>query len=233
MVNGKETFPLVPVAVGLYSTAFNIFNTALMFPFVSLFDRFLSRIGHSSADDKEDYSQPRYLDPRRRKDFPTGVAAVQKESGALSRRRRRVPGDRPRRAEDAPDEVVAHYVALDVLSREIRGYTAAMLQPDMPPQQADLLASLVEEEDWTASLGETLLPGRPPRRTRRSSRRPARSLSTPSSTQSPTAMRAITPNGADMRAVRRQRPSGCPRYRRCATAASSCATCPGPSAARS
>ncbi|MGL5139727.1 MAG: Na/Pi cotransporter family protein, partial [Beijerinckiaceae bacterium] len=26
LVNGKETFPLVPVAVGLYSTAFNIFN---------------------------------------------------------------------------------------------------------------------------------------------------------------------------------------------------------------
>ena len=28
VVDGKETFPLVPVAVGLYSTAFNIFNTA-------------------------------------------------------------------------------------------------------------------------------------------------------------------------------------------------------------
>ncbi len=26
--DGKETFPLVPVAVGLYSTGFNIFNTA-------------------------------------------------------------------------------------------------------------------------------------------------------------------------------------------------------------
>ena len=31
-----------------------------------------------------------------------------------------------------------------------------MFKPDMPHAQADLLASLIEEEDWTASLGETL-----------------------------------------------------------------------------
>ena len=35
-------------------------------------------------------------------------------------------------------------------------YTAAMFKPDMPHSSADLLASLIEEEDWTASLGETL-----------------------------------------------------------------------------
>jgi phosphate:Na+ symporter len=33
IIDGKETFPLVPVAVGLYSTFFNVFNTALMFRF--------------------------------------------------------------------------------------------------------------------------------------------------------------------------------------------------------
>ena len=61
-----------------------------------------------------------------------------------------------RSAPKTSDEVVAHYVALDRLSREIRGYTAEMLQPNLPPHQADMLASLLEEEDWTASLGETL-----------------------------------------------------------------------------
>ena len=81
IVNGKETFPLVPVAVGLYSTAFNIFNTVLMFPFVNVFYNVLSKIGHSSVDDKEDYSMPRYLNPSAVKDFATGVPAVQQESG--------------------------------------------------------------------------------------------------------------------------------------------------------
>jgi phosphate:Na+ symporter len=155
LINGKETFPLVPVAVGLYSTAFNIFNTAIMFPFVGVFERVLSKIGYSSKEDREDYSQPRYLDERARKDFLKGVPAVQRESG------RYLAGAEQflaiaRGVPDAPDDSQEHYGALDVLSREIRSYTAAMFQPDMPYEKANLLASLIEEEDWTASLGETL-----------------------------------------------------------------------------
>ena len=53
--DGVETFPLVPVAVGLYSTAFNIFNTLLLFPFIGLFERVLSRVGRTSSEDAEDY----------------------------------------------------------------------------------------------------------------------------------------------------------------------------------
>jgi phosphate:Na+ symporter len=155
VVDGKETFPLVPVAVGLYSTAFNIFNTALMFPFIGVFDRVLSRIGHSDKEDAEDYSQPRHLEPGMNKEIATGVPAVQRETdryleaaGKFLAIARGVP--------DAPSNADEHYVAIDVLSREIRSYTAAMFKADMPHPQADLLASLVEEEDWTASLGETL-----------------------------------------------------------------------------
>jgi len=155
IVNGKETFPLVPVAVGLYSTGFNIFNTALMFPFIGVFDRVLSKIGHDSADDAEDYSQPRYLDPRLSKDFPKGVAAVQRETDRYLEAAGQFMAI-ARGAENAPDDSPTHYGALDILSREIRSYTAAMLEPNMPHDKADLLASLIEEEDWTASLGETL-----------------------------------------------------------------------------
>jgi hypothetical protein len=54
--DGKETFPLVPVAVGLYSTAFNIFNKLLLFPFVGVFERMLSRIGKDASEEVEDYS---------------------------------------------------------------------------------------------------------------------------------------------------------------------------------
>ena len=106
IVDGKETFPLVPVAVGLYSTVFNIFNTALMFPFIGVFDRVLSRIGAHANEDVEDYSQPRYLDVRTEQaNMATGVPAGSARDGSLPRRRRQVPGDRARRAEDAPDDV--------------------------------------------------------------------------------------------------------------------------------
>jgi phosphate:Na+ symporter len=193
IVNGKETFPLVPVAVGLYSTAFNIFNTALMFPFIGVFDRVLSKIGHSRADEKEDYSQPRYLDARARREFPTGVAAVQQESG------RYLEGAAQflaiaRGTPEAPDDSVAHHDALDVLSRDIRQYTAAMFQPNMPHDRAELLASMIEEEDWTASLGETLY-----QIARRVERQPfsavGRELVNATLDQVADAMRAITPNG--------------------------------------
>jgi phosphate:Na+ symporter len=193
IINGKETFPLVPVAVGLYSTAFNIFNTAIMFPFIGVFDRVLSKIGHTSVEDREDYTQPRYLDPRARHDFLQGVPAVQRESGryldgagqflAIAR------GD-----ENAPDDSAEHQAALDVLSREIRSYTAAMFQPDLPHERADLLASLIEEEDWTASLGETLY-----QIARRVERQPfsevGRGLVKGTLDQVADALRAIAPDG--------------------------------------
>ena len=153
--DGVETFPLVPVAVGLYSTGFNIFNTLLLFPFIGVFERVLSRIGHTSSEDVEDYSVTRYLDPERGRDMATGFPLVQKELAryleaaslflAIARREKNAPGP----AKD-------HQTAIDILSRDIRRYTAAMFKPEMSRGDADLLASLIEEEDFTASLGETL-----------------------------------------------------------------------------
>ena len=152
--DGVETFPLVPVAVGLYSIAFNVFNTALLFPFVGVFERVLCRIGHSAADDAEDFSVPRYLDPRST-EAAAGLPLLQQEmdryvnAACLFLSIARREGQTPVEAND-------HHAALDILSREIRRYTAAMFKPDTSPQEADLLASLIEEEDFTASLGETL-----------------------------------------------------------------------------
>jgi len=154
MVDGKESFPLVPVAVGLYSIGFNIFNTALMFPFIGVFDRVLSRIG-SSRNDVEDYAVPRYLDRSALSDVNSGVAAVSKElerytqgAGLLLAVAR---GDRK-----TLTHVAEHEQALDTLSQEIRGYTAQMFKNDLNHRQTSLLASLIEEEDFSASLTETL-----------------------------------------------------------------------------
>lgn len=155
MVNGKETFPLVPVAVGLYSTAFNIFNTLLLFPFIGVFDRVLSKIGHSSAEDVEDYSQPRFLDPRYGTDPAKAVPAVQRETGRYLEAASLFL-DIARGTPNAPDDSQEHYAAIDILNREIRSYTSAMFTPEMHYARADLIASLIEEEDFTSSLGETL-----------------------------------------------------------------------------
>ena len=155
MINGKETFPLVPVAVGIYSTAFNIFNTVILFPFIGVFDRVLSKIGHSSLEDVEDYSQPRFLDPRVASDPAQAVPAVQRETGRYLEAAALFLAI-AKKVKDAPDKVDEHAAAIDILNREIRSYTSMMFSPDMPFARADLVASLIEEEDYTASLGETL-----------------------------------------------------------------------------
>ena len=153
VVDGKETFPLVPVAVGLYSIAFNIFNTALLFPFIGVFERVLSKVGHTSDEDEEDFSLPRHLTPALAQQVATGVPAVQlemqryREASRMFLRAARDPGFNI----DERD----HNMRLDTLNREIRRFTASMLKPDTPPAQANLLASLIEEEDFTASLVET------------------------------------------------------------------------------
>ena len=61
-----------------------------------------------------------------------------------------------RDAPSAPEDAEKHFNSIDILSRDIRQYTASMFDPNMPYNQANLVASLIEEEDWTASLGETL-----------------------------------------------------------------------------
>ena len=155
IVDGHETFPLVPVAVGIYSTAFNIFNTALLFPFIGVFERVLSRIGHSAEEDIEDYSIPRFLEARIRDDLARAVPAVQRETMRyLEGAEKFLAAARGKKT--APADVREHYTATDILSRQIRQYTAAMFKAGMPYAQSNLVASLIEEEDFSASLGETL-----------------------------------------------------------------------------
>lgn len=155
VVNGKETFPLVPVAVGAYSTFFNIFNTLLLFPFVGVFEKYLSRIGHTAEDTVEDFSTPKYLDKTVTADFGQAVHAVQEET-----KRHLMAGskflDIARGAKDAPSDPGTHYAATDILSRDIRAFAAGLFKDDMPLEQADLVASLIEEADFTASLSEAL-----------------------------------------------------------------------------
>lgn len=155
VVNGVETFPLVPVAVGAYSTAFNIFNVIILFPFIGVFERVLSRVGRTAAEDIEDYSQVKYLNPDNRTDLNAALPTIQQElarhlqgASILLDIAEGKPGA-PKKAED-------HFTATDILSREIRAYTASLFQPGQNEKSADLLASLIEEADFSASLGETL-----------------------------------------------------------------------------
>lgn len=155
LVDGVETFPGVPIAVGAFSIVFNIFNLIILFPFVGAFERFLSRVGHSKADDIEDYSIPRFLDKKLVADFNAALPAVSQEAnrhlqaGAVFL-------DIARGKPNAPKDPGEHRAATDVLSREIRAYQAQLFQDGLSRDQLDLVASLIEEVDFTSALSEQL-----------------------------------------------------------------------------
>ncbi|MEI6099450.1 MAG: Na/Pi symporter [Alphaproteobacteria bacterium] len=155
LVDGEETFPGVPIAVGVFSIAFNIFNLLIMFPFISTFERVLSRVGHSTEDDIEDFSIPRFMDKKLVADFNAALPGVQKEAerhlqaGALFL-------DIARNKPGAPKDPDEHRAATDILSREIRAFQAQLFQDGLSRDQLDLVASLIEEVDFTSALSDAL-----------------------------------------------------------------------------
>ena len=155
MVDGQEIFPGVPIAVGVFSIVFNIFNLMILFPFVGVFERFLSRVGHTDADDIEDYSVPRFLDSRLAENLDAALPAVQQEA-QRHLRAGAVFLDIARAKKGAPSDPGEHHAAADILSREIRKFSARLFQDGMSREQLDLVGSMIEEVDFTSSLSETL-----------------------------------------------------------------------------
>ncbi len=155
IVEGQETFPGVPIAVGAFSIVFNIFNLIILFPFVATFEKYLSRIGHSREDDIEDYSIPRFLDKKLVADFSAALPAVQQEA-ARHLHAGAVFLDIARNKPGAPKDPGEHRVATDALSREIRAFQAQLFQDGLSRDQLDLVASLIEEVDFTSALSESL-----------------------------------------------------------------------------
>lgn len=155
IVDGEPTFPLVPVAVGLFSIFFNIFNVLILFPFVGTFERVLMRIGSRNEDDIEDYSLPKYLDRKAIDDFNRAVPAMRQEV-ARALQGSRLFLDNARGKDKSLKKTAEHSAAIDALSREIRAYSAQLFHGERTREQMDLVASMIEEADFTGSLNESL-----------------------------------------------------------------------------
>lgn len=146
---------MVPVAVGFFSIFFNIFNVLILFPFVGAFERVLRRIGSKNEEDIEDYSIPKYLDKDAVRNFNKAIPAMQQETARVLQAGA-VFLDMARGKKSAPSDPGEHYQAVDALSREIRSYSAHLFHEDLDRFQMDLVASMIEEVDFTGSLSESL-----------------------------------------------------------------------------
>lgn len=153
VVDGKETFPLVPLAVGVFSIAFNIFNTIALFPFIGVFERILLKVGAKDQADEEDYSLPRFL-KRRGKDFSHAATGVHRETlrhlqGSL--------GFINSALDRNPELNIGKLSSdLDTLNREIRLEASHLLTLQISSQEEEHLPSLISQADFSAGLSETL-----------------------------------------------------------------------------
>ncbi len=119
-VDGKETFPLVPVAVGLFSTFFNVFNTLMLLPFHRrVRARAVACRPHRRRRHRGllDPAIPRPQAGRRLRKSDSGRAAGNRPSFAG---RALLFLDIARSAKAAPSDPGEHYLATDILSRDIR-----------------------------------------------------------------------------------------------------------------
>ena len=64
--------------------------------------------------------------------------------------------DIARGQKNAPSDEREHYESVDSLAREIRAYAAELFQGDLSRERMDLVASQIEEVDFTDSLNEQL-----------------------------------------------------------------------------
>ncbi len=131
--DGKETFPLVPVAVGLYSTAFNIFNTAAAVPVHRRVRAgAVARRAHARRGRRRLFDAALSRSRQASTSWRPACPLVQQEMARYRRGRAAVSRRSPARRSRRPATRKDHQAALDILSRDIRRYTAAMFKPDMP-----------------------------------------------------------------------------------------------------
>ncbi|MFD1625855.1 Na/Pi cotransporter family protein [Azospirillum griseum] len=152
--DGTVSHPLVPIAIATYSTGFNVFNTAVMLPFVPLMARLLSRVGAGQGAE-DDLSLPKFLFARAVEEPESGLRLLEKEQARyraalaplLASLRAGVEGSR--RAD-------ALHAALAALGKEIDGFGAALCTRNPPPPLVPVLMATLQAQDHARTLERQL-----------------------------------------------------------------------------
>lgn len=152
--DGTVSHPLVPIAIATYSTGFNVFNTAVMLPFVPLMARLLSRVGAGQGAD-DDLSLPKFLFARAVEEPESGLRLLEKEQAryraalAPLLASLRAGADGGRRAD-------ALHAALAALGKEIDGFGAALCTRNPPPPLVPVLMATLQAQDHARTLERQL-----------------------------------------------------------------------------
>ncbi|WP_109108866.1 Na/Pi symporter [Azospirillum sp. TSO35-2] len=154
--DGTAGYPLVPIAIATYSTGFNIFNTAVMLPFVPLMARLLSRVGRK-ADDQEDLSLPRYLFAKALDEPESAVRMLEKEQDRYQQALGRLiaaarPEDGGKGGREGIRAAATVHAALGSLGREIGDFADRLCKRALPAPLVAILMRVLQAQDQSRAL---------------------------------------------------------------------------------
>lgn len=150
--DGSVSYPLVPIAIASYSTGFNIFNTAVMLPFVPLMARILSKVGQGQGEDDE-LSVPKHLFAKALEEPETAVRLLEREQARFQRATPSLLA--AARAEDAKRAVAKSatlHASLGSLAREIDGFATNLCKRPIPPPLVSVLMRVLQSQDHSRAL---------------------------------------------------------------------------------
>ncbi|SMH60150.1 Na/Pi cotransporter family protein [Azospirillum agricola] len=149
--------PLVPIAIASYSTGFNVFNTAVMLPFVPLMARILSKVGQGQGEDDE-LSVPRHLFAKALEEPETAVRLLEREQVRFQQAlpallsAARFEGSRPDESRKAGVRAAALHTALGSLAREIDDFAGNLCKRPIPPPLVPVLMRVLQSQDHGRAL---------------------------------------------------------------------------------
>lgn len=150
--DGTIAYPLVPIAIASYSTGFNIFNTAVMLPFVPLMARMLSKVGQGQGEDDE-LSVPKHLFAKALEEPETAVRLLEREQVRFQRAMPSLLA--AARAEDAKRAITKAatlHASLGALAREIDGFATNLCKRPIPPPLVSVLMRVLQSQDHSRAL---------------------------------------------------------------------------------
>lgn len=153
---GITSYPFAPAAVAVFITTFNIFNTLMLFPWVSLAARGLNRLGRGLADALEDLSRPRFLFNKALLEPELALSLMDRE---MDRYRQALPGlldgiCRPEKTDGKA--VVTLTKSLASLHREIIGFGERLCQKDLPAETAATVIDRLQVQEMSDVLMQRL-----------------------------------------------------------------------------
>ena len=152
--DGAQTFPYAMAGVAIFSTAFNLINTLILFPAVPLLVRVVTALAPDTPADQE-IGRAHYIFPDAAKEPETALDLVEQEQRRLVRQLSKYMDHARSAAASSPSDTQLH-LSVTALGREIESFLRELAEKDLLASQSARLLRLMQHQELISSLEANL-----------------------------------------------------------------------------